>query len=86
MIYLVCENALHAKFVDELIMCRLRDVDDSKGSQWSGVFTDGERFGVLWDAPVEALFGSSEEDPSIVLAEGEWELVEETPEETIDDL
>ncbi len=72
--YLICEDALHAKVVDELVMCSLRDANGSKGSQWSGVLTDGEQFAVLWDEPVVALFGQPEDDPAMVIVDGEgWE-------------
>lgn len=66
--FLLCDDAIHADVVDQLIAERLRDIDGSKCSGWSGIYTDGARFGVLWANPASALFGTPEEDPSIVLA------------------
>lgn len=81
MSYLICQDAEHAKVVDELVMCHLRDADGSKGSQWSGVLTDGEQFGVLWGDAVAALFGTPADDPALVVVEGEgWEAVRDESE------
>ena len=67
-IFLLCDSPEHAEVVDQLIMERLRDVDGNKGAQWSGVYTDGTRYGVLWASPASELFGNPEEDPSLQLA------------------
>ena len=67
--FLLCLDETHADVVDQFIAARLRDVDGSKCSSWSGVWTDGERFGVVWAAPASDLFGTPEEDPSIVIAD-----------------
>lgn len=66
--FLLCDSPEHAEIVDQLIMERLRDVDGNKGSQWSGVYTDGARYGVLWASPANELFGVPDEDPSLQLA------------------
>lgn len=86
--YLICLDELHAEFVDELVMERLRDLDGNKDSQWSGVFTDGTRYGILWAAPVSELFGDLVADgetiaEEVVDAEGvsDWQLVVPVTEE-----
>jgi hypothetical protein len=66
--FLLCTDETHADLVDQFVAERLRDVDGSKCSQWSGIYTDGERFGVLWANPASALFGTPEDDPSVQLA------------------
>lgn len=84
--YLVCVDELHAEFVDALVMERLREIDGNRGSQWSGVFTDGTRFGILWAAPVSDLFGDLIEDGETVAEEvvdeagnSNWTLVVPEP-------
>ena len=67
--FLLCDSPEHADVVDHFIMERLRDVDGSQGASWSGIFTDGTRFGVLWANPASALFGAVGEDPSVVIAD-----------------
>lgn len=73
--YLLCDSPEHADVVDQFIMERLRDIDGSKGSQWSGVYTNGTSFGVLWAAPASSLFGvpiaedPENGDPSVVVEE-----------------
>ncbi len=71
---LLCDSPEHADLVDHLIMERLRDVEGARGGSWSGVFVDygtPERYAVLWDAPAAALFGQPEDDPELVIVEGE---------------
>jgi hypothetical protein len=72
--YLLCDNETHADVVDQFIADRLRDIDGSRCSAWSGVYTDGERFGVVWGSPASELFGAPGEDQSVVIAEdsGDW--------------
>lgn len=78
--YLICEDECHAEFIDHLIMARLADIDGSKGSQWSGVYTNGASYGVLWASPASALFGVPitedpiDGDPSVVI---ESEIINE---------
>ena len=73
--FLICEDDLHAEAVDQLIMEALRDRDLAQGNTWSGVFTNGEVFGVLWASPASGLFGSPiteenpEGDPDLVIVE-----------------
>jgi len=82
--FLLCLDEIHAEVVDHFIAARLHDVDGSKCSVWSGVFTDGTRYGVLWDSPVSELFGLPEDFPELVLAEeaveNEWLQVVPEPE------
>jgi hypothetical protein len=81
--FLICLDELHAEAVDQFIAARLHDVDGSKCSAWSGVFTDGTRYGVLWASPVSDLFGLPEDFPELVLAdeavENEWSEVVPEP-------
>ena len=75
--YLICLDEIHAEVVDQFIAARLREVDGSKCSSWSGVFTDGARYAVLWGSPVSDLFGLPEDFPELKLASnGEWALLE----------
>ncbi len=81
--YLVCESYEHADLVDHLVMAKLRDEDGNLGSSWSGVFTDGVRYGILWAAPVSSLFGALEDNPSMEVVDeiysedgtSDWKLV-----------
>ena len=74
--YLICLDELHAEVVDQFIAAHLRDVDGSRCSSWSGVFTDGTRYGVLWAAPVSNLFGLPEDFPELKLvSDGDWTLM-----------
>ncbi len=45
------EEAIQA---DAKLAQYLRDKEGSKCSQWSGVYTDGKVYGILYDAAVEA--------------------------------
>lgn len=64
--FLMCDTADHAAAVDHLVMEHLRETEGARGSSWSGVYTDGSRFGVLWAGPVALVFGSpqSVDNPS----------------------
>ena len=81
--FLVCDSYEHADLVDHIVMAKLRDEDGSNGSSWSGVFTDGSRYGILWAAPVSSLFGALEEDASMEVVDevysedgtSDWNLV-----------
>lgn len=77
--YLVCEDEAHAAAVDALVFEHLRETEGAGGSGWSGVFTDGARFGILWDSPVAAFLGKPESSPDLQIVEdvsGVWELLE----------
>lgn len=77
--FLLCDSIEHAEVVDTFIMESLRERDGAQGSSWSGVWTDGVSFGVLWADPASNLFGDPEEDPSLILIEDiadEWSLME----------
>ena len=72
---LICDSPEHAELVDQLVFARLQDEEQAVGNGWSGVLTDGERYGILWAAPVSSLFGVPEDFPELVLVEdeaGEW--------------
>ena len=81
--FLVCDSAEHAEFVDQLVFARLQDEEGAFGANWSGVWTDGTRYGILWAAPVSVLFGQPEDFPELELiedADDSWTLVQPTPE------
>lgn len=84
--FLICDSAEHADLVDQLVFARLQDVDGAQGNSWSGVWTDGERFGILWASPVSDLFGVPEDFPELALveetAESPWTSYEPSPDDT----
>jgi len=82
--YLVCLDANHAAAVDALVIARLRRLDGNKGSSWSGVFTDGLRFGILWAAPVSAIVADGEVVEEVFDEAGvsNWQPVPPPAEET----
>lgn len=65
--FLVCDSAVHAELVDDLIVQRLADVDGSKATRWSGVWTDGTSYGIFWDSPVSDLFGDLKDEGHVVM-------------------
>ena len=71
--YLECDSPEHAEAVDQFIMESLRDRYGTQGSEWSGVWTDGMSYGVLWAAPATQLFGTPEDDPSVIVIDDEAE-------------
>lgn len=82
---LLCDSAEHAELVDKLVFERLVDEEQAVGNGWSGVLTDGERFGILWAEPVSSLFGVPEDFPELQLVEdaaGEWVAYVPEPEES----
>ena len=66
---LLCDSPEHAELVDRLVFERLQEVEGAFGNSWSGVLTDGTRYGILWAAPVSDLFGVPEDFPELVLVE-----------------
>jgi len=77
--FLLCASELHAETIDGLVFARLQDLEGTCGSTWSGVYSDGERFGILWGEPVSALLGTPDEDPELQLVEDaaeEWTLIQ----------
>lgn len=66
---LVCDSAEHAELVDQLVFARLQEAEGARGNGWSGVLTDGTRYGILWGSPVSDLFGLPEDFPELVLVE-----------------
>ena len=89
--YVLVDSPEHGETVDSLIAARLRDEEGTHCNRWSGVYTDGERFGVLWGSPATDIFGhppsaeNPDGDPALVLVEesapGEWSEVLPEPEE-----
>lgn len=75
--YVICEDADHAAAVDAIIFAELQANEGAFGNQWSGVYTDGTRYGVLWGAPASDLFGfppspeHPDGDPSLVLVDAD---------------
>lgn len=82
--FIIVESPEHGEVVDGLIADRIREVDGTVCNQWSGVWTDGVQFGVLWGAPASDVFGfppsaqNPNGDPSLVIVEDKndaWEPV-----------
>jgi len=82
--FLVCQDYAHAELVDQLVLLKWQELTGDVANSWSEVYSDGERFGIYWGAPVSDLFGfppSTEHpagDPSLVIVEdteGVWEVV-----------
>jgi hypothetical protein len=70
--FLICEDAVHAEVVDQLVLAALRNRTGNMGSCWSGIWSDGTLFGIAWAHPVSDIFGLPEslalliDDPDIV--------------------
>lgn len=82
--FLVCQDYEHANLCDQLVLARLETEFGIRANAWSEVYSDGERFGIYWGAPVSDLFGlppspeNPDGDPALVIvedAEGAWEVV-----------
>jgi len=75
---LLCQDELHAEVVNALVLESLRDNGVVAGA-WSDIYTDGERFGIIWVAPVSDIFGSPEDVQSGLVvvedADDSWEVV-----------
>ncbi len=67
--YLKCVDAVHADFVDQFVAEHLRMERGTHCNAWSGVYTDGESYGILWAAPVSDIFGVPEDFPELELVE-----------------
>ena len=87
--FLLCDDYDHAFAVDQLVLHRLTVEFGIRANAWSEVYSDGERFGIYWGAPVSDLFGLPpspeypEGDPSLVIVEdteGVWKVVRPEPE------
>ena len=87
--FLVCLDYQHAELCDQLVLSRLETEHGVRANAWSEVWSDGERFGIYWGAPVSDLFGYPpspeypEGDPSLVIVEdteGVWKVVRPEPE------
>ncbi len=84
--FLVCDSVEHADLVDQLVFARIQEEEGAKGNGWSGIYTDGTRFGIMWASPVSDLFGQPEDFPELELveesADAQWEQwVPPAPEE-----
>lgn len=80
--FLVASDELHAELLDGLVFARLQEEELAQGANWSGVWTDGTRYGILWAAPVSSLFGVPEDFPELELvedADDSWTLVQPEP-------
>ena len=87
--FLVCQDYAHAELVDQLVLLKWQELTGDVANSWSEVYSDGERFGIYWGAPVSDLFGYPpspeypEGDPSLVIVEdteGVWKVVRPEPE------
>lgn len=81
--FLVCQDYEHANLCDQLVLARLETEFGIRANAWSEVYSDGERYGIYWGAPVSDLMGQPEDDPSMVIVEdteGAWEVVRPTEE------
>lgn len=80
--FLLAADENHAEVLDAIVFAKLQDEQGAQGVGWSGVWTDGQRFGILWEAPVSDLFGLPEDFPDLVLVEDvneEWTFAMATP-------
>ncbi len=82
--FLLCEDFGHATLCDQLVLARLETEFGVRANAWSEVYSDGERFGIYWGAPVSDLFRTPEEDPSVVVVDEDpanpWQVVRPVPE------
>jgi hypothetical protein len=76
---LVCDDYDHALAVDWAILDWQKDAMGARGGNWSGVFTNGTQFGVVWDDCLGEFVGA---EPGLPLnativddVDGEWTLV-----------
>jgi hypothetical protein len=87
MTILICDNELHAEVVDSLIASYIRDKDGNPCGAWSGIYTDGDRCGILWDSVCAEVLGDPEAEglPLVEAADGEWTVMlpEASPEEAL---
>lgn len=90
--FLICDDELHAEVVDQLVAQSLREAYGTTCTAWSGVYTDGTRFGILWAAPASDVYGLPEEGESLLLAEevltdgvSNWQVVP-PPEPVLDEV
>lgn len=61
--FLLCASAEAAATRDAEACAFFRAHDGNRGSQWSGVYTDGTRYGIEWDEQLERVFGAAENLP-----------------------
>lgn len=77
--FLLCDSAEHAEIVDQLIMEYLRERDHSLASEWSGIYTNDNAFGVLWSSCLIDLFGDPTTDQTLTIiedTEANWSRLE----------
>lgn len=61
--FLLCPSHEDAAARDAEACAYFREHDGNRGSQWSGVYTDGTRFGIEWDDQLERVLGPAENLP-----------------------
>lgn len=66
---LICGTLDQALARDVQICASLRSEDGNKGSRWSGAYTDGSRFGIIWASEVAAVVGDPDQDSSIIVVD-----------------
>jgi hypothetical protein len=88
--FLLCDSYEHAHLCDQLVLSRLETEFGIRANAWSEVYSDGERWGIYWGAPVSDIFGyppsveHPEGDPAVVIVDEDpaapWEVVRPEPE------
>lgn len=81
MTILICDSELHAEVVDALVAGYIRDKDGNPCGAWSGIYTDGDRCGILWDGICSEVLGDPDTLPLVEAADGEWSVM--LPEEAL---
>lgn len=82
--FLVADSFEHAEVLDGLVCEYLRDIDGNRGSRWSGVWSDGLRYGIVWPEPFHDLYDTESEIVENTLDEdGEWLWWEVPPPEPV---
>lgn len=79
---LLCVDDVHAEVVDGFVWEAVKEKDGANGSGWSGVWTDGKRYGIIWASPVSDIFGVPEDFPELELVEdteNQWRPHEQPP-------
>jgi hypothetical protein len=80
--FLLATDELQAEMLDQVVFDVQQENGPTGGGGWSGVWTDGTRYGILWGAPVAEAFGSPEDNPELVVVEdtdGVWTMAVVTP-------
>ena len=64
-------TAEEAAAADSAVLAHLRATSHSQANGWSGVYTNGAAFGILWAPVVAAALNLSEEPLNLVIAD-DW--------------